>query len=211
MVKITKSIEIFVFFIIIPIILIPINSNIALFSALTAVAIICVCYLKYKKVTLINLKDFRFDKYLKIIFYKFLIVATLVLTFSYFFDPSKFLNLPRSDLFLWLLIMILYPILSAFPQEIVYRSFFFKRYGNLFKNKKVLIFVNAFLFSFAHIIYLNPIVIFFTFIGGLIMAESYSKHNSLIKVSIEHGLYGDIVFTSGLGAYFYHAQGFTIS
>ena len=99
MVKITKSIEIFVFFIIIPIILIPINSNIAMFSALTAVAIICVCYLKYKKVTLINLKDFRFDQYLKIIFYKFLIVATLVLTFSYFFDPSKFLNLPRSDFF----------------------------------------------------------------------------------------------------------------
>jgi membrane protease YdiL (CAAX protease family) len=148
MVKITKSIEIFVFFIIIPIILIPINSNIAMFSALTAVAIICVCYLKYKKVTLINLKDFRFDQYLKIIFYKFLIVATLVLTFSYFFDPSKFLNLPRSDFFLWLLIIILYPILSAFPQEIVYRSFFFKRYGNLFKNKKVLIFVNAISDSF---------------------------------------------------------------
>ena len=123
--------------------------------------------------------------------------------------PFKFLNLPRSHFFLWLLIMILYPVLSAFPQEIVYRSFFFKRYGNLFKNKKVLIFVNAFLFSFAHIIYLNPIVILFTFIGGLIMAESYSKHNSLIKVSIEHGLYGDIVFTSGLGAYFYHAQGLT--
>ena len=111
-----------------------------MFSALTAVAIICVCYLKYKKVTLINLKDFRFDQYLKIIFYKFLIVATLVLTFSYFFDPSKFLNLPRSDFFLWLLIIILYPILSAFPQEIVYRSFFFKRYGNLFKNKNLNLF-----------------------------------------------------------------------
>ena len=210
MVKITKSIEIFIFFIIIPIILIPTNSNIAMFSTLTAVAIICICYLKYKKITLINFNDFRFDKYFKIIFYKFLIVAVLVLIFSYFFDPAKFLNLPRSHFFLWLLIMILYPILSAFPQEIVYRSFFFKRYGNLFKNKKVLIFVNAFLFSFAHIIYLNPIVILFTFIGGLIMAQSYSKHNSLIKVSIEHGLYGDIVFTSGLGVYFYHAQGLTI-
>ena len=209
MVKITKSIEIFVFFIIIPIILIPTNSNIAMFSALTTVAIICVGYLKYKKVALIDLKDFRFDKYLKIILYKFLIVATLILIFSYFFDPSKFLNLPRSHFFLWLLIMILYPILSAFPQEIVYRSFFFKRYGNLFKNKKILIFVNAFLFSFAHIIYLNPIVILFTFIGGLMMAESYSKHNSLIKVSIEHGLYGNIVFTSGLGTYFYHVQGLT--
>ena len=100
MVKITKSIEIFVFFIIIPIILIPTNSNIAMFSALTAVAIICVGYLKYKKVALIDLKDFRFDKYLKIILYKFLIVATLILIFSYFFDPSKFLNLPRSHLYL---------------------------------------------------------------------------------------------------------------
>ena len=99
MVKITKSIEIFVFFIIIPIILIPTNSNIAMFSALTAVAIICVAYLKYKKVTLINLRDFRFDKYLKIIFYKSLIVATLIFIFSYFFDPSKFLNLPRSHFF----------------------------------------------------------------------------------------------------------------
>ncbi|MEI8065572.1 MAG: CPBP family intramembrane glutamic endopeptidase [Pseudomonadota bacterium] len=210
MVKITKSIEIFVFFIIIPIILIPTKSNIAMFSTLTAVAIICIYYLKYKKITLINLKDFKFDKYFKIIFYRFLIVAILVLIFSYFFDPSKFLNLPRSHFFLWLLIIILYPILSALPQEIVFRSFFFKRYENLFKNKKILILVNAFLFSFAHIIYLNPIVILFTFIGGLMMAESYSKHNSLIKVSIEHGLYGDIVFTSGLGAYFYHAQGLTI-
>jgi membrane protease YdiL (CAAX protease family) len=209
MVKITKSLEIFIFFIIIPIILIPTKSNIAMFSTLTAVAIICVCYLKYKKLKLINLKDFKFDKYLKIIFYKSVVVIILTLIFSYFFDSSKFLSFPRTNFFLWLIVMILYPVLSAFPQEIVYRSFFFKRYGNLFKNKKILVLVNAFLFSFAHIIYLNPIVILFTFIGGLIMAESYSKHNSLIKVSIEHGLYGDIVFTSGLGAYFYHAQGLT--
>ncbi len=107
--------------------------------------------------------------------------------------------------------MILYPILSAFPQEIVYRSFFFKRYGNLFKNKKVLIFVNAFLFSFAHIIYLNPIVVIFTFIGGLLMAISYAQHQSLFKVSVEHGLYGNIVFSSGLGNYFYHTQGLSFS
>lgn len=211
MVKITKSLEIFVFFIIIPIILIPTKSNIAMFSTLTVVAMIAACYIKYKKNNLFNLKDFKFDKYFKVIFYKFLVIATLILIFSYFFDSTKFLNFPRSHFFVWLLIMILYPILSAFPQEIIYRSFFFKRYGNLFKNKKILIFVNAFLFSFAHIIYLNPIVIIFTFIGGLIIAESYSKHNSLIKASIEHGLYGDIVFTSGLGTYFYHSQGLTLN
>ena len=72
---------------------------------------------------------------------------------------------------------------------------------------KILIITNAFLFSFAHIIYLNPIVVIFTFIGGLLMAISYAQHQSLFKVSVEHGLYGNIVFSSGLGNYFYHTQG----
>ncbi len=57
---------------------------------------------------------------------------------------------------------------------------------------------------------LNPIVINFYFYWGFIDGNLiFYNINSLIKVSMEHGLYGDIVFTSGLGAYFYHAQGLT--
>ena len=207
MTKITKIVEIIIFFIIIPAILIPINSNIIMFATLSLVAFFCFIYLRYKKITLFDKNEFKFDQPLKKIFYKAFVIAILILLFSYIFDKEKFLNLPISHFFLWLLILILYPIFSAFPQEIIYRKFFFQRYDKLFKNKKILIITNALLFSFAHIIYLNPIVIIFTFIGGLLMAISYSQHQSLFKVSVEHGLYGNIVFSSGLGNYFYHTQG----
>ena len=208
MTKITKIAEIIICFLIIPTILIPINSNIIMFTTLSLVAFFCFIYLRYKKINLFNKNEFKFDQGLNQVFYKAFVIAVLILLFSYIFDKEKFLNLPTSHFFLWLLILILYPIFSAFPQEIIYRKFFFQRYGKLFKNKKILIITNAFLFSFAHIIYLNPIVIIFTFLGGLLMAISYSQHQSLFKVSIEHGLYGNIVFSSGLGNYFYHAQGF---
>jgi membrane protease YdiL (CAAX protease family) len=178
-----------------------------MFTTLSLVAFFCFIYLRYKKINLFNKNEFKFDQGLNQVFYKAFVIAVLILLFSYIFDKEKFLNLPTSHFFLWLLILILYPIFSAFPQEIIYRKFFFQRYGKLFKNKKILIITNAFLFSFAHIIYLNPIVIIFTFLGGLLMAISYSQHQSLFKVSIEHGLYGNIVFSSGLGNYFYHAQG----
>ena len=208
MTKITKIVEIIIFFIIIPAILIPINSNIIMFATLLLVAFFCFIYLRFKKkITLFDKNEFKFDQPLKKIFYKAFVIAILILLFSYIFDKEKFLNLPTSHFFLWLLILILYPIFSAFPQEIIYRKFFFQRYDKLFKNKKILIITNALLFSFAHIIYLNPIVIIFTFIGGLLMAISYSQHQSLFKVSLEHGLYGNIVFSSGLGNYFYHTQG----
>jgi hypothetical protein len=205
--KITKIVEIIFFFLIIPTILIPINSNIIMFATLSLVAFFCFIYLRYKKINLFDKNEFKFDQGLNQVFYKAFFIAILILLFSYIFDKEKFLNLPTSHFFLWLLILILYPIFSAFPQDIIYRKFFFQRYGKLFKNKKILIITNAFLFSFAHIIYLNPIVVIFTFIGGLLMAISYAQHQSLFKVSVEHGLYGNIVFSSGLGNYFYHTQG----
>ncbi len=157
--KITKKIEIIIFFFIIPIILIPINSNIIIFGTLSLVAFFCFIYLNYKKIYLFNKNEFKFDQSLKQIFYKTFVIAILILLFSYIFDKEKFLDLPKSNFLLWLIILILYPIFSAFPQEIIYRKFFFQRYRKLFKNKKVFIIANAFLFSFAHIIYLNPIVI----------------------------------------------------
>jgi membrane protease YdiL (CAAX protease family) len=178
-----------------------------MFATLSLLSFFCFIYLNYKKICLFNKNEFKFDQSFIKIFSRAFVIAILIFLFSFVFDKEKFLNLPTSHFFLWILILILYPIFSAFPQEIIYRKFFFQRYGKLFRNKETLIITNAFLFSFAHIIYLNPIVIIFTFIGGLLMAISYSQHQSLFKVSLEHGLYGNIVFSSGLGNYFYHTQG----
>ena len=49
--KITKIVEIIFFFLIIPTILIPINSNIIMFATLSLVAFFCFIYLRYKKIS----------------------------------------------------------------------------------------------------------------------------------------------------------------
>jgi hypothetical protein len=44
----------------------------------------------------------------------------LVLRFG---SPGLFLNFPRSNPRLWSLVMVLYPVLSVYPQGIIYRAF----------------------------------------------------------------------------------------
>ena len=89
MTKITKIVEIIIFFIIIPAILIPINSNIIMFATLSLVAFFCFIYLRYKKINLFDKNEFKIDQPLKKIFYKAFVIAILILLFSYIFDKEK--------------------------------------------------------------------------------------------------------------------------
>ena len=50
--------------------------------------------------------------------------------------PGQALELPRRAPGLWLLILALYPLLSALPQELVFRVLFFRRYGALFPGRR---------------------------------------------------------------------------
>ena len=95
--------------------------------------------------------------------------------------------------------VIVYPFLSVWQQEIIYRTFFFKRYESLFKSKSLLVFVNAIVFSLAHIFFSNTLVMILTFIGGILFAWTYLKFRSTTLVSIEHALYGNWLFTVGMG------------
>ena len=47
------------------------------------------------------------------------------------FAPHLLLSLVRRSPLLWLLIFFLYPLLSVYPQELLYRAFFFHRYQPL--------------------------------------------------------------------------------
>ena len=70
--------------------------------------------------------------------------------------PHLFFNLPRMRPDIWILIVCFYPVLSVIPQELVYRTFYFHRYGPLFAGRPWLaILTNAALFAFAHIIFGN--------------------------------------------------------
>jgi len=134
---------------------------------------------------------------------RFLIIASLFVILISIFSPGKLFLLPRERTGLWIIIMIFYPVWSAYPQEIIFRSWFFHRYEELFRNERLLIILNAVLFSFSHVIFRNWVAIIFSFFAGIIFASTYRKSDSLLVVFIEHMLYGNLIFTVGLGEYFY--------
>lgn len=118
--------------------------------------------------------------------------------------PEHFLRLPSRAPHVWLMIMVFYPLLSVIPQELIYRTFFFHRYGPLFGNARWLaIAVNGGLFGFAHIIFGSYVSIVLTAILGCLLAWRYDQTRSFWAVWLEHALYGCLIFTVGLGHYFF--------
>jgi membrane protease YdiL (CAAX protease family) len=86
----------------------------------------------------------------------------------------------------------------------MFRLFFFGRYRSLFLgNPHAAILLNAVLFAFVHIIFQNVISVVISLLGGLLFAWRFEKTRSFWAVWLEHSLYGNLLFTLGLGRYFY--------
>ena len=134
----------------------------------------------------------------------FLTLCIPMALFTYILVPDRFLSFPLQRPALWALVMVLYPLLSVLPQELLYRSFFFERYRALFPGFWLMVGASAGLFAFSHIIFKNWVAPLFCLIGGLIFAAHYHQHRSLKWALIEHAAYGCFVFTIGLGWFFYH-------
>lgn len=117
--------------------------------------------------------------------------------------PGRFLALPRQAPGLWLTIMALYPLLSALPQELVFRALFFGRYRGLFPSEPVAVAVNALVFGLAHLMFWNWVAVALCVVGGAIFAQGYLRRGFAQAVLL-HAVCGGIVFTSGLGTFFYH-------
>ena len=119
------------------------------------------------------------------------------------FKHGRFLDFPRARPVLWLIVILLYPLLSVLPQGIVHRTFVFHRYGELFGKGWAIIIASGLVFCYAHIFLLNLVAILLTLGGGIIFAHTYMRSRSLWFSSMEHALYGDFIFTIGLGYYIY--------
>lgn len=117
--------------------------------------------------------------------------------------PWNLLMLPERYPALWLTIMVLYPLVSALPQELLFRPLFFRRYGGLFPSTRVALGVNAAVFAFAHLMYMNPLVLVMTLSGGLFFGWLYAVRGSFGAALLAHAVAGQILFTSGLGQLFY--------
>jgi membrane protease YdiL (CAAX protease family) len=133
----------------------------------------------------------------------FVIAAFLLPLLIFIFYPEILFIMIRKKPELFGIIALLYPLVSVYPQELIYRAFFFQRYRELFRNEKVMIAASALAFGFMHIVFLNWIAVALTIVGGFIFSVTYSKTKSLFWVSVEHAAYGILIFAVGLGQFIY--------
>ncbi len=137
---------------------------------------------------------------------RFALCALLTAMLVALWKPTYFLSFVCERPVFWAFVMVAYPILSVIPQEIIFRSFFFQRYGKIFPSNLSMILASGVLFGAAHLIFQNWVAPLMCVVGGMFFAQTYAKTKSLALAVIEHALYGCMVFTVGLGPYFYHGS-----
>lgn len=126
---------------------------------------------------------------------------------AYMVRPEQFLAFPKERFGFWLVLMILYPLLSALPQELIWRVFFFHRYSQLFAKEVYIVLMSAFAFGYLHIIYDDIFSVLMTLVAGYFFSKTYQRSDSLLLATLEHALYGMLVFTIGFGDFFYEGRG----
>ena len=120
------------------------------------------------------------------------------------FAPELLFSMVRRAPLLWAMAMLLYPLLSVYPQELIFRAYFFQRYRPLFGVGWPMITASALAFGFVHIIFGNWIAVVLSLAGGFLFAITYHDSGSMLLACLEHAFYGNFIFTIGLGEFFYH-------
>ncbi|MBC7302742.1 MAG: CPBP family intramembrane metalloprotease [Nocardia sp.] len=118
--------------------------------------------------------------------------------------PGFLFDLPRERPLIWVLVLVFYPLVSVYPQELLFRAFLFHRYAPIFGDGPRMIAASAIAFGFAHFTVGNWISVLLSVAAGALFATRYQRTHSLLSTSVEHALYGILVFTVGLGDFFYH-------
>ena len=124
----------------------------------------------------------------------------------YFLAPQLLFSLIRRSAWLWALVFLLYPLLSVYPQEFLYRAFFFHRYQPLFGRGWGMLLASALAFAFVHIIFRNWLAVGLCLVGGFLFSVPYLTSGSLLLACLDHAIFGNFLFTIGLGQFFYHGS-----
>tara|TARA_R110002049_G_scaffold308819_1_gene514222 strand:+ start:23942 stop:24568 length:627 start_codon:yes stop_codon:yes gene_type:complete len=144
-------------------------------------------------------ENLNWKQFWKQTFIRFVLIALATIVFVWMVDNANLFQVVINKPKLWVFIIFTYSVFSVYPQELIFRTFYFQRYKGLFKNESLFIFLNAIVFSLAHLFYGNALVNLITFLGGLLFAITFNKTQSTLLVSIEHIIYGCWLFTVGMG------------
>lgn len=155
----------------------------------------------FPRIRFYNIAGFKI--YSLVIIKHFFSIALVLALGLYVIAPDIFLYCPKEKVSVWATIMLTYPLLSVYPQEIIYRGFLLERYKPIFQSKRHQLHASALAFSFGHIIYGNTIALVLTLIGGYLFTSTYMRSKSLLLTAMEHALYGCFIFTIGLGRFLF--------
>ncbi len=177
-----------------------------MFVFLWSALLICV-YLHRKTPDTKNISIWRWKEVtwqnIKPILIRFFISSALLIPLVYILIPERAFGLLSQRPDIWWKVMLLYPLLSAAPQEFIFCTYFFARFKYLFTNKKHLLTAATIIFACTHMLYLNWVAPILSLFAGYFFAQTYTKTRSLALVSLEHALYGNMIFTIGLGYFFF--------
>ena len=195
-----KAIEFFSIFIVAPIVMV-LEFPIAIKLGIGLIGFIYIVFilLRVEKNRFKMRKNLNWKSFWQQVLKHLVLIAIITIAYVYVTDKTKLFNVMLDNSKLWIFILFFYSLFSVYPQELIYRTFYFQRYEELFKSKKLFLFLNAVVFSLAHIFFRNTLVMLLTFIGGLLFALTFNKTRSTLMVSIEHAIYGCWLFTVGMG------------
>jgi CAAX protease family protein len=128
-----------------------------------------------------------------------LLVTWILVRYTELLPSNGFMRLPRELPIIMVIITVFYPWISAFPQEVTHRAFFFHRYKSILGDGYMIFVCNVIAFSWLHAPMWNWFALAMTIPAGILFAWTYRRSNSTLAAGFEHALYGVWVFFTGLG------------
>jgi len=124
-----KLIEFFLLFIIFPISLaLNILIEIKLVIGVLGFAYIVFVLLRIEKNRFKIAPNLNWKQFLKQTFVKLLLIAIITTIYMWLVDKEHLFNVMLYKSKLWLFILFFYSFFSVYPQELIYRTFFFQRF-----------------------------------------------------------------------------------
>lgn len=174
---------------------------------LPIVSLISICCLtllyqdkRFKRFRLTNREGFTLN--IKRVVLLFVLLMLLSFVGYQVLSPTPPFNFMSNGTSTWLLLLLLYPLFSALPQELIFRTFLFHRYKIIIPSKHHRMLLSSVSFGFAHLMYGSLLAVGLSMVAGYFFCVTYTASRSTLLVALEHSLWGLWIFTLGLGTHF---------
>ena len=129
--------------------------------------------------------------------------SVLLLLLYQIISPEAMLRFPRERPVLWLIVLVMYPLLSVVPQGIIFRRWFVDRYRPILGTGPMMIVIGAACFGWSHLLFGNVVAPLVTAVGGVLFMRTYLRSGSGWLADLQHAILGDVAFTIGYGQWLY--------